>query len=144
MNTLYKLKDYKETFKFEREHPKQLRWDDKYKLWMLEQNDKCQGIWLRDKTHGLVGEIIMSWDSDNVLHGESITVMPEFRRQGLATKLIQLSLDYAVDMKYEWFIGEARKGSSWTVFENLGAEPVLLHKNWNGTGEDYMSFKMKI
>ena len=144
MNTLYKLKDYKETFKFEREHPKQLRWDDKYKLWMLEQNDKCQGIWLRDKTHGLVGEIIMSWQSDNVLHGESITVMPEFRRQGLATKLVQLSLDYAAEMNYEWFIGEARKGSSWNVFENLGAEPVVLHKNWNGTGEDYMSFKMKI
>lgn len=144
MNTLYKLKDYKETFKFEREHPRPIRWDDKYKLWMLEQNDKCQGIWLRDKTHGLVGEILMSWSSDNVLHGDSITVMPDFRRQGLATKLVQLALDWGSDMGYEWFIGEARKGSSWNVFENMGAVPVLLYKNWSDTGEDYMSFKMKI
>jgi len=144
MNTLYKLKDYKETFKFEREHPKQLRWDDKYKLWMLEQNEKCEGIWLRDKTHGLVGEIIMSWESDNVLHGDSITVMPEFRRQGLATKLVQLALEWGENMGYEYVTGEARKGSSWNVFENMGAVPFVLHKNWNGTGEDYMSFKMEI
>lgn len=144
MNTLYKLKDYKETFKFEREHPKPLRWDDKYKLWMLEQNDKCQGIWLRDKTHGLIGEIIMSWESDNVLYGESITVISEFRRQGLATKLVQLAIDYGEHMGFEWFTGEARKGSSWNVFENMGATPILLHKNWNGTGENYMSFKMEI
>jgi GNAT superfamily N-acetyltransferase len=144
MNALYKLKDYKESFKFEREHPKPLRWDDKYKLWMLEQNEKCQGIWLRDKTHGLVGEIIVSWQSDNVLHGDSITVMPEFRRQGLATKLTGLALEWGENMGFEWFIGEARKGSSWNVFENMGAIPILLHKNWNDTGEDYMSFKMEI
>jgi ribosomal protein S18 acetylase RimI-like enzyme len=144
MQPLYKLKDYKETFRFEREHPKQLRWDDKYKLWMLEQNEKCQGIWLKDKTHGLVAEMIMSWESDNVLHGESITVLPEFRRQGLATKLINLSLEWGENMGFEYLTGEARKGSSWGVFENLGATPMFLHKNWNDTGEDYMSFKMEI
>lgn len=144
MNTLYKLKDYKESFKFEREHPKPLRWDDKYKLWMLEQNDKCQGIWLRDKTQGLIGEIILSWQSDNILHGDSITVMPEFRRKGVATKLVSLALEYGENMGFEWFTGEARKGSSWTLFENMGAHPIFLHKNWNDTGEDYMSFKMEI
>jgi GNAT superfamily N-acetyltransferase len=144
MQPLYKLKDYKETFRFEREHPKPLRWDDKYKLWMLEQNNKCQGIWLKDKTHGLVGEMIVSWESDNVLHGDSITILPEFRRQGLATKLVNLSLEWGENMGFEYLIGEARKGSSWSVFENLGATPVVLHKNWNETGEDYMSFKMEI
>jgi hypothetical protein len=30
MQTLYNLKDIKESFKFEREHPNELRWDDKY------------------------------------------------------------------------------------------------------------------
>lgn len=144
MQPLYKLKDYKESFKFEREHPKELRWDDKYKLWMLEQNDKCQGIWLKDKTHGLVGEIIVSWESDNVLHGDSITVLPDFRRKGLATQLVNLALEWGESSGFEYFIGEARKGSSWNVFENMGAVPVVLHKNWNGTGEDYMSFKMNI
>lgn len=145
MNTaLYKLKDYKESLKFEREHPKQLRWDDKYKLWMLEQNDKCQGIWLKNKTHGLIGEIIVSWQSDNILQGDSITVMPDFRRQGLATQLTELALEWARNSGFEWFTGEARIGSSWNVYKSLGAEPIFLHKNWNGTGEDYMSFKMEV
>ena len=143
MTTHYKLRDYNPTLAFEREHPRQLRWDDKYKLWMLEDNDKCQGIWLRDKDK-LVAEIIMSWQSDNVLHGDSITVHPEYRRQGLATKLVNLALDWGENMGYKWFIGEARKGSSWNVIENLGAQPILTYKNWNGTGEDYMFFKMEI
>ena len=144
MNTLYKLKDYKETFKFEREHPKQLRWDDKYKLWMLEQKDKCQGIWLRDKTDGLIGEILLTWESDNVLHVDSITIMPTHRRKGYATQLITLAMEFGETMKFEYLTGEARNGSSWAVFENMGATSMLLHKNWNDTGEDYMSFKMEI
>lgn len=143
MTTHYKLRDYNPTLVFEREHPKALRWDDKYKLWMLEDNKKCQGIWLRDKDK-IVGEIIMSWDSDNVLHGDSITVLPEYRRQGLATKLVNLALEWGENMGYKWFIGEARQGSSWGVFENLGAQPILMYKNWSGTGEDYMFFKIEI
>ena len=144
MQSLYKLKDYKETFKFEREHPRSLRWEDKYKMFMLTQDEKCQGIWLRDKTHGLVGEIIVTWQSDNILHGDSITVMPEFRRKGLATELVNLAMDWGQNMGFEWFVGEARKGSSWNVFENLGAVPLFEHKNWSGTGESYMFFKIKI
>lgn len=144
MQTLYKLKDYKETFKFEREHPKNLRWDDKYKMFMLTQEDKCQGIWLKDKTAGLVAEMIVTWQSDNILHGDSITVLPEFRRQGLASQLVTETLDWAEQMGFEWFVGEAREGSSWNVFENLGANPLYQYKNWNGTGETYMFFKMKI
>lgn len=143
MTTHYKLRDYNPTLVFEREHPRQLRWDDKYKLWMLQDNDKCQGIWLRDKDK-LVAEIIMTWQSDNVLYGESITVHPDYRRQGLATKLINLTLEWGENMGFEWFMGEARQGSSWAVFENLGALPVVLHKNWSGTKEDYMLFKMQI
>lgn len=144
MTTLYKLKDYTETFRFEREHPKELRWDDKYKMYMLTQEEKCQGIWLRDKQHGLVAEMIVTWESDNVLHGSSITVLPEFRRQGLATQLTEATLEWAEQMGFEWFTGDARMPSSWKVFETLGAVPVLQHKNWNGTGENYMFFKMKI
>jgi GNAT superfamily N-acetyltransferase len=144
MQSLYKLKDYKETFKFEREHPKHLRWDDKYKLFMLTQEEKCQGIWLKDKTAGLVAEIIVTWQSDNILHGDSITVMPDFRRKGLASDLVNETLDWAKEMGFEWFVGEARKGSSWTVFENLGAVLLYEYKNWNSTGETYVFFKMKI
>ena len=138
-----KLRDYKPTLVFEREHPKELRWDDKYKLWMLQENDKCQGVWLKDKER-LVAELIVTWQSDNIVHGDSITVLPEYRRQGMATKIIQDSLKWAANMGFEWFVGEARKGSSWTVFENMGAQPLFLHKDWNKTGEDYMFFKMKI
>jgi len=144
MTTLYKLKDYTETFKFEREHPKQLRWDDKYKMFMLTQDEKCQGIWLRDKQHGLIAEMIVSWNSDNVLHGNSITVMPDWRRKGLATEITNITLEWAEQMGFEWFMGEARMGSSWKVFQSLGAEPIFEHKNWSGTGENYMFFKMKI
>jgi GNAT superfamily N-acetyltransferase len=144
MQTLYNLKDIKESFKFEREHPKELRWDDKYKMYMLTQHGKCQGVWLRDKTHGLVAEMIVSWESDNILHADGITVLPEFRRKGLATQLIEETLNWAENMGFEYLVGEARKGSSWNVFENLGASPLFEHKNWNGTGETYMFFKMNI
>jgi GNAT superfamily N-acetyltransferase len=144
MQTLYSLKDYKETFKFEREHPKPLRWDDKYKLWMLEQNDKCQGLWLRDKTHGIIAEIIVSWESSNVLHGESITVLPEFQKKGYGKHLVEEMLDWGENMGYKHFIGEARKISSWSLFEKLGAKPILEYENWNDSGENYMFFKMMI
>lgn len=143
MTTLYKLKDYTHTFKFEKDHPKELRWDDKYKMYMLTQHERCQGIWLKDKDQ-LVGELIVSWESDNIVHGDSITVLPEYRRNGLATKLVEEMLVWAGNMGFEWFTGEARKGSSWNVFENLGAEPLFTHKNWQKTKEDYMFFKMKI
>jgi GNAT superfamily N-acetyltransferase len=144
MQTLYKLKDYKESFKFEREHPKSLRWDDKYKFFILTQEEKCQGIWLRDKTHGLVAEVVLTWESDNILHINSLTVMPEFRRKGLATQIIKLAMEWGKSMGFEWFVGEARKSASWNVFENLGAMPIYEYKNWNDTGESYMFFKIKI
>lgn len=143
MNTLYKLRDYKETVVFEREHPKELRWDEKYKLFMLQENKECQGIWFRDKK-GLMAEAIMTWSSDNVAHIDSFTVLPAHRGKGLGYELISTVLEWAKDMKYEHLIGEARKGASWHIFENLGAEPILLYKNWGKTGEDYMSFKIEL
>lgn len=144
MNTaLYRLKDYKETFAFEREHPKELRWDDKYKLWMLTENKKVQGIWLRDKST-LVGEILMSWESSNVVRIDSFTIIPSERGKGLGHDLVKLAIEWATNSSYEWIIGEARKGASWKIFENFGAVPVLLYKDWNGTKEDYMSFKLEL
>lgn len=143
MTTLYKLKDYKDSFKFEKEHPKQLRWDERYKLYMLTENKECQGIWFRDKKD-LIGEVIVTWTSDNVAHIDSFTVMPSHRGQGLGYELISTALEWAKDMNYEHVTGEARKGASWHIFENLGAAPVLLYKNWCRTGEEYMSFKINL
>lgn len=143
MTTHYKLRDYNPTLVFEKDHPRELRWDNKYKLWMLEDNKKCQGIWLKEKDK-LVGEIIVTWDSDNVIHGESITVASDYRRKGIATDLVKKTLEWGENMGFEWFIGEAREGSSWSVFQNLGATPIFLYKNWSGTKEDYMLFKIKI
>lgn len=143
MTTLYKLKDYRETMVFEREHPKELRWDERYKLYMLQENKECQGIWLKDKKE-LVAEAIVTWQSDNVAHLDSFTVLPAYRGKGHGYDMIMAVTDWAAHMKYEFVVGEARKGASWHIFENLGAVPVLLHKNWNKTGEDYMSFKMEI
>jgi GNAT superfamily N-acetyltransferase len=143
MTVLYKLRDYRETGVFEREHPKELRWDEQYKLFMLEQNEQCQGIWFKDKT-GLVAEVILTWQSDNVAHIESFTVLPSHRGKGLGYKIITTALDWASDVGYEYIVGEARNGASWHIFENLGASPLFLYKNWNGTKEDYMSFKLDI
>jgi GNAT superfamily N-acetyltransferase len=143
MTPLYKLKDYKETFKFEREHPKELRWDDKYKLYMLAEDKKLQGIWLKDKQE-LVGEILISWQSANVAHIESFTVVPSHRGQGVGHDLVKLAIEWAINSDYKFLTGHARMGASWKVFENFGAVPVLLYKDWNGTKEDYMSFKLEI
>lgn len=143
MTTVYKLRDYKETIVFEREHPKELRWDERYKLFMLNESGYCQGIWFKDKKD-LIAEAIMTWQSDNVAHIESFTVLPAHQGKGLGYELINTVLEWATDMKYEYVVGEARKGASWHIFENLGAKPVLMHKNWNKTGEDYMSFKIEL
>lgn len=143
MTTLYKLRDYRETVVFEREHPKELRWDERYKVYMLNESKQCQGIWFRDKKL-LTAEAIMTWQSDNVAHIDSFTVHSFYRGKGLGYQLINTVLEWAADMKYEFVVGEARIGASWHIFQNLGAEPVLLHKNWNKTGEDYMSFKIEL
>ena len=140
---VYKLKDYRDTFAFEREHPKPLRWDDKYKLYMLTENPNVQGIWIKDKTE-VIGEIILSWESKNVVRVDSITVKPNHRGKGIGYDLVKLAIEWATNSDYEFMIGEARKGHSWRIFENFGAVPVLLYKDWNGTNEDYMSFKLDL
>ena len=143
MKTLYKLRDYKEAYKFEKEHPKSIQWDEKYKTYVLSQGDGIQGIWFKDKDL-LVAEIIMSWTSDNVVRGDSFTVMPSHRGQGLGHDLVKEALDWATESGFEHFIGEARKGASWKVFQDFGAEPILTYKNWSKTGEEYVSFKINL
>jgi GNAT superfamily N-acetyltransferase len=143
MSPLYRLKDYRETFKFEKEHPKELRWDDRYKLYMLQEEKNFQGIWLRDKLE-LVGEILLSWQSTNVLHIESFTVLPSHRGMGLGHDLVKLAIEWGINSDYKFITGEARKGASWKVFENFGATPILTYVNWSGTKEDYISFKLEI
>jgi GNAT superfamily N-acetyltransferase len=143
MSPIYRLKDYKETFKFEREHPKELRWDDKYKLYMLLEEKNVQGIWLRDKAD-LVAEIIITWQSKNVAHIESFTVLPSHQGQGLGHKLVGLAIEWGTNSGFEFLTGEARKGASWKIFENFGAVPVLTYKDWEGTKEEYKSFKLEL
>ena len=143
MTTLYKLRDYKLAYKFEKEHPKPIQWDERYKTYLLSQGEGIQGIWFKDKTD-LVAEIIMSWTSNNVVRGDSFTVMPSHRGQGLGHELIKEALDWAVDSGFKYFIGEARKGSSWKVFQAFGAEEILTYQNWSKTGEEYISFKIEL
>jgi GNAT superfamily N-acetyltransferase len=143
MTTLYKLRDYKLAYKFEKEHPKPIQWDEKYKTYILSQGDGIQGIWFKDKTD-LVAEIIMSWTSNNVVRGDSFTVMPSHRGQGLGHELIKEALDWAIDSGFKYFIGEARKGASWKVFQAFGAEEILTYQNWSKTGEEYISFKIEL
>jgi len=143
MTTLYKLRDYKLAYKFEKEHPKPIQWDERYKTYLLSQGDGIQGIWFKDKTD-LVAEIIMSWTSNNVVKGDSFTVMPSHRGQGLGHELIKEALDWATDSGFKYFIGEARKGASWKVFQAFGAEEILTYQNWSKTGEEYISFKIEL
>jgi len=143
MTTLYKLRDYKLAYKFEKEHPKPIQWDERYKTYLLSQGEGIQGIWFKDKTD-LVAEIIMSWTSNNVVRGDSFTVMPSHRGQGLGHELVKEALDWATDSGFKYFIGEARKGASWKVFQAFGAEEILTYQNWSKTGEEYISFKIEL
>lgn len=143
MKALYKLKEYKDTLKFEKEHPKLLQWDLTYKLYMLEQNDECQGIWLKDENE-IVGEIILSWQSANVLYIESFTVLPNHQGKGLGHELVKLAIEWGINSDFKFITGEARKAASWKVFENFGATPILVYEDWAGTKEDYISFKLEI
>lgn len=142
LTTLYKVKDLKETFKFEKEHPRSIRWDDKYKEYMLSQKDGIQGIWFRDET--LIAEILMSWTSKNVVKVDSFTVLSAYRGKGIGHDLIKEALDWAIEMGFEYFTGEARKGASWKVFQDFGAEEILVYKDWSKTGEEYVSFKIEL
>ena len=143
MSPLYKLKDYKETIKFEKEHPKRLRWEPGYKLYMLQEENNFQGIWLRDKLD-LVGEILLTWDSTNILNVESFTVSPSHQGKGLGHELVRLAIEWGTNSDFEFLTGEARKGPSWKIFENFGAVPMLTYKDWNGTKEEYKSFKIEL
>ena len=143
MSPVYKLRDYTETFKFEREHPKQLRWDDKYKLFMLTEDGRCQGIWLRDKTN-LVGEIILTWQSNSVLHIDSFTVSPSHQGKGLGYDLVKLAIEWGTNSDFKFITGEARQGKSWHIINTFGAEEVLIHENWENTGENYVFFKLTL
>jgi len=143
MTTLYKLRDYKLAYKFEKEHPKPIQWDERYKTYLLSQGDGIQGIWFKDKTD-LVAEIIMSWTSNNVVRGDSFTVMPSHRGQGLGHELVKEALDWAVESGFKYCIGEARKGASWKIFQAFGAEEILTYQNWSKTGEEYISFKIEL
>lgn len=143
MSPLYKLKDYKETMKFEKEHPKELRWEPGYKSYMLQEEKNFQGIWLKDKLE-LVGEILLTWDSTNILHVESFTVLQSYQGKGLGHELVKLAIEWGTNSDFEFLIGEARKGASWKILENFGATPILTYKNWTGTKEDYISFKIEL
>lgn len=143
MSPLYKLRDYKETIKFEKEHPKELRWEPGYKLYMLQEEKNFQGIWLRDKLE-LVGEILLSWQSTNVLHIDSFTVLPTHQGKGLGHELVRLAIEWGTNSGYELITGESRKGASWKIFENFGAIPILVYKDWEGTKEEYKSFKIEL
>ena len=143
MSPFYKLKDYKETIKFEKEHPKRLRWEPGYKLYMLQEEKNFQGIWLKDKLD-LVGEILLTWDSTNILNVESFTVSPSHQGKGLGHELVRLAIEWGTNSDFEFLTGEARKGPSWKIFENFGAVPMLTYKDWNGTKEEYKSFKIEL
>jgi len=141
MSPLYKLKDYKETFKFEREHPKELRWDDKYKLYMLVEDKNTQGIWLKDSSE-LVGEIILTWQATNIVHIDKFTSLHQGK--GIGHELVRLAIEWGTNSDYEFITGNARKGPSWTILQNFGATEILTYKNYNNTKEDYISFKLEL
>jgi GNAT superfamily N-acetyltransferase len=143
MSPLYKVKDFKETMKFEREHPRELRWEPGYKTYMLTEEKNFQGIWLRDKTE-LVGEVLLSWQSTNVLHIEKFTVLTAHQGKGLGHDLIKLAIEWGTNSDFKVLTGEARQGVSWKIFQNFGAVPILVYKNWAGTTEEYKSFKLEL
>jgi GNAT superfamily N-acetyltransferase len=143
MSPLYKLKDYKETLKFEKEHPKEFRWDDRYKLYMLQEEKNFQGIWLKDKLE-LVAEILLSWQSTNVLQIERFTVLQNHQRKGLGHDLIKLAIEWGTNSDFEVITGKASSEASWKILENFGAIPILCYKNWLGTKEEYKSFKIEL
>lgn len=141
---LYKLKDYKETFKFEKEQHRELRKDNGYKTYMLEEENNIQGIWLKDERKEIVGEIILSWKSSNVLHMNSLTVIPTQKGQGYGHDLVKLSIEWGLEAGFNVLTGEACIGACWKIFENFGAIPILSYKDWTGTKQEYISFKLEL
>jgi GNAT superfamily N-acetyltransferase len=109
------------------------------------KGERCQGIWFRDKEKNiLVAEVILTWQSSNVVHIDGFTVLPSHRGQGLGYKLIDAVIEWMINSNYNILTGEAREGASWHIFKSVGAEEILNYENWEGTDETYISFKLEI
>ena len=128
---------------FENLHPRLLQWDVDYKIASL-RSTKFKGFWAIERKEW-IGEIILSWENcDNIVHVDSIGVIESATGKGIGTSLTLRALEWAKEKGFEYYTGYARVGSSWNIVKRLGAKKIYDCKNWSGTGETYVHFKLKI
>ena len=144
MTTVYKLKDYKQTMKFQKDFPSSFKWDERYKTYLLSQKDGIQGIWIVDGNN-ILAEAILSWNSDNVLNIESFIVDEAHRKQGVGTHLLSEVISWANQMEYTHITGMVpRQGWTMHLFKNFNAKFLVEHRNWKACRAIYVSFYISI
>jgi GNAT superfamily N-acetyltransferase len=126
---------------FESYHPEPIRWSLEYKKQFIG-NKNTKAIYVRqpEPDREYIGEILLSWNSDNVVEVCSITVKPQYRGKNYGKLLIAIAMDWARTHRFEIMMGDAREGASWNAFKYFGAWSVYRNKNWSNTGETYVHF----
>ena len=127
---------------FESTHPESIRWGSMYKKEYFESLNS-QGFWLLEDGQ-YAAEIILSWNSANVLNDDSISVLPIFRGKGYGKLLTQHAIKWGKENGFELLVGAAREGASWNIIKSLGGTWTYKNKNWGQTEEDYVQFILVI
>lgn len=128
--------------RFEDQHPGDLGWDVDYKKEFIRQ--KNVKVFYLKINNRCIAELLISWNSENVILIDSITVFPEYRGKGYSKKLLEHCFEWALDNGFELCIGEARVGASWNAFKSFGAKSIFTHKNWCKSNENYVSFLINL
>lgn len=126
---------------FELEHKEAIRWDIEYKETFLTQSNTIALWMLQDGVY--IGELLFHDLCDNVVEGDSFTILKEYQGKGYGRKLLSEGLDI-LRFKYTWLIGHARTGTSWNIYQIFGAEAIFPFYNWGGTGEIYFFYKLNL
>ena len=96
-------------------------------------------IFLVAKLEGKVVGFALSWYPANELHILKIAVDESYRKQGIATKLMKHTFDYAKNAGFHFAFLEARRSNiaAQNFYRKLGFSILLVKKNYyTDTNED--------
>lgn len=143
----YPIPGLGDTFKFEKLHPRQLRWTrrDREDFFQIEGG---KGLWLYIQPE-VAAEIL--WNDDYSIKSDkkiayiwSITISKKHQGKGYSKLLKQVLFNQLKNLGYDEVRGHARDGKSWENTRKMGAKLIETIDNYHETGEKYHYYKQKL
>jgi GNAT superfamily N-acetyltransferase len=132
------------THNLEKLHPKAIRWTENERKEYL-QSKYCHGIWILTPNDNIVAEILWRNDSDDTfVYVDSFTVAKKYQGKGYGSLIMFYLYNLLKNLKFTEVRGHAKIGSSWHIINKLGAKPIEVKANHEGTGERYIYYKHKL